>query len=147
MFTTLVMWFHPFAHAYTQAGSFLCKHAQCVSLTQQEVFPHEVSFQGGREVMLQREMRPRHKAAGGKWRLIKSLGFPGSFLGTDGNLNAPPIWEVTLMSEKDGRGHYHGFLNLHEYTQFFLIRFLAADGFIESHVCIWLNYRQGGTER
>lgn len=120
MFTTSVMWIHQFAHACTQAGSFLRKHAQCVNLAQQEGFPHEVSFQRWREVMLQREMGTRHKPAGGKWRLIKSPGFPGVFWAEQEISTSPPIWALALISSDDGRGaRFTTGLQANMYTELF----------------------------
>lgn len=131
MFTTSVMWIHRFAHACMQAGSFFTQThtlTRCVNLTQWEVFPYRFSFLKWREVMPQREMGTWHTPAGGKWRLIKSPGFLGRFLGRAGNLNA-----------HEG-AHHHGSLGKHEHSPFFfIISALTGTGFIHSQ----LNHRGG----
>lgn len=118
MFTTSVMWIHRFAHACMQAGSFFTQThtlTRCVNLTQWEVFPYRFSFLKWREVMPQREMGTWHTPAGGKWRLIKSPGFLGRFLGRAGNLNA-----------HEG-AHHHGSLGKHEHSPFFLSLVLSQE--------------------
>ena len=124
MFTTLAMWIRRFDHACRRAGLFYTSaHTVSTSLSRR-FFPPEVSFPRGREVMQQRGTETWHTPAWGEWRLIKSPGFPESFLlGRAENVNALPH-----LGFGSGRGvvkwwtrgtHHHRTSSKHECLPFF----------------------------
>lgn len=154
--------FTPMAHVHNVGGVnppvCSCMHAGWFIFTQTHTpcqprsvgsFPHEVSFRRWRELMPQREMRTRHTPAGGKWRLMKSPGFLGSFLGRAGNLNAlPHLGSGSDVAKWWTRGtHHHGTSSKHEYLTFVFISALAGADFIHSKLCLFFNHREGCSQQ